>query len=468
MSSKNDVNCRLAIDMDDVITSIEHREATIGILGLGYVGLPLAIHFEDAGFDVVGYDIDRDRVANLEDGNSYVEDVSDAHLQTALDGGFYPTAEAADLERARVFILTVPTGLNGKEPDMSAIRGATSTVGQYAPNEPVLLICSSTLYPGATTEVIEPELVEADRSPGSDIFLAMVPERLSPGSELRLEDVPLVVGANDDTARTAARSVFDSIVPETVPVESTLTAEMAKLVENIYRQVNIGLVNELALFAERIGVDIWEVLAAADTKPSGFKKFHPGPGVGGHCIPVDPLFVSWKGSEVSASTELIEQAQDINNRMPSHVVETVKTVLEIRGTNLNEADITVFGLTYKPDVSDTRNSPSLTICEMLLNAGMSLTIVDPYISEINIDGNTYTPTSVPDLKRLKSNDLTLLLVDHEQFDWTPIIEASPVVVDTRNVAPTHTDTPIIKIGNNNGNESTYTSTDNIMQTNTNS
>lgn len=429
-----------------IIDTIRTRNATIGVLGLGYVGLPLSVHFESVGFDVIGYDIDSNRVQKLQDGRSYVEDIDDERLHRSVSGGFFPTSDESDLDNADVFIVAVPTGLNNNEPDMSAVRSAMKTVGRNAREGPILVICCSTLYPGATSEVIEPQLIEEGRSIGSDTYLAMVPERLSPGGELILEDIPVVVGANDERARKATQTLFETIITETIPVETILEAEMAKLVENAYRQVNIGLVNELAVFAKEVGVDIWNVLDAAETKPSGFQKFEPGPGVGGHCIPVDPMFLSWKAKEFNRSIGLIERAQQINNNMPQHVLENVETVLAIREKELSEANIAVFGLTYKPNVGDVRNSPAVDVCKKLVEADSAVSIVDPHVSEIRINDTDFRPVDHLDSRALRDFDLTLLLVDHDQFDLRQIARASQIVFDAKNAVPEDVETPVVRLG----------------------
>ncbi|GAA0668891.1 nucleotide sugar dehydrogenase [Natronoarchaeum mannanilyticum] len=431
--------------MNGVRDRIIRADATIAVVGLGYVGLPLACHFTEAGFGVVGFDIDLERVEQLRDGTSYVEDVDDDTVQQALDQGFEPTTYANALEEADAFLVAVPTGVEQSEPDMSAVRKATESVATNAPDREVLFACCSTVYPGATDEVIRSTLRENGREPGEDTHVAFTPERINPGGSYDFKDIPIIVGADTDEEREAAKTLFEAIVDDTVPVESTGAAEMAKVLENTYRMVNIALVNEVAQHAEEIGVDAWEAIEAAGTKPFGFQTFYPGPGVGGHCIPVDPQFLSWQGRRSGQQLNLVEQAHAINESMPNHVVDRVETALAGRGVSLESASVSILGITYKPNVGDTRNSPALSICELLDTRGANIDVVDPHVDEVRVNETTYEPADEIERDAIADTDAVLLLVDHDAFDYD-VLNAAPVVFDGQDGLPDDLSTITVALG----------------------
>ncbi|QSG01714.1 nucleotide sugar dehydrogenase [Natranaeroarchaeum sulfidigenes] len=435
--------------MSQVRDRIISGDATIAVIGLGYVGLPLACHFSEAGFRVIGFDIDLDRVQQLREGSSYIEDVSDDALEAALDHGFEPTTYPNGLEEADAFVMAVPTGVEGGEPDMSAVQKATKSVATHAPNRQTLVVCCSTVYPGATDEVVRETLREGDRTPGDDTLVAFAPERINPGGAYDFHEIPLVVGADSDTERAAAVTLFESVVDETVPVQSTISAELTKVLENTYRMVNIAMVNELARHAEETEIDVWEAIEAAGTKPFGFQAFTPGPGVGGHCIPVDPQFLTWKGRESGVPLELVEQAHSINESMPSHVVDTVDTAFAARDTPLEDSSLAVLGVSYKPNIGDLRNSPALAICEQLHERGVDLTVVDPLVDEIDLAGQSVVPEDEVSAGEIASANGVLLLVDHDAFTYDDIEQAS-IVFDTQDALPDDVSTTVLTLGEGKG------------------
>ena len=430
---------------------IADRNATVGVIGLGYVGLPLSHHFSDAGFDVVGFDVDEERVSRLRAGDSYVDDVDSDTLTTALDHGFRPTTDPTKLAGCDAFVLAVPTGIESGTPDMGAVRQATRTVAEHAPNRDVLFVCSSTIYPGAVDAVIRPTLESGGRSPGDDILVSVVPERLNPGGEYDFEEIPLVVGADSGNEREAAQALFDSVVSETVPVDETVTAVSAKMIENTYRMVNIAFANQFAEFAEKAGVNAWDAIEAAGSKPFGFQKFTPGPGVGGHCIPVDPQYLTWRAKQTGTDLSLVESAREVNEAVPTRIFAQIKTALSARGTDLDDASVVAFGISYKPNVGDIRNSPGLALCNLLADAGASVHPVDPHINEALIADSRFEPRSTIDNELIRESDISLLLVNHDEFDIDAIAGESNLVFDAQNVVPECSDTPVVRLGDGNSN-----------------
>ncbi|PCR90465.1 nucleotide sugar dehydrogenase [Natrinema ejinorense] len=431
--------------MTGVRERIEERAATVAVIGVGYVGLPLACHFTKAGFRVVGFDIDEDRMKSLQRGDSYIDDIDDKRLERALDNDFVPTSDPEKLSEADAFIVAVPTGIQEGEPDMEAIRQASQTIAEHAPDREILYVCSSTVFPGAADEIVRPALQAGGRRPGEDTLVAVVPERINPGGRYEFEDIPLIVGADSDIERTTAQKLFNAVTVGTAPVTSTKAAEMAKTLENTYRMVNIALVNELARHAEEVDVDIWEVINAAGTKPFGFQEFYPGPGVGGHCIPVDPQFLTWLGRREGNPLRLVEQANAINETMPAHVVDQVETGLGARGVPIDDASIVVLGLTYKPNVSDIRNSPAMAICENLCAKNATLTAIDPYVDSTTLANDPIEPENEIDRELIADADVTLLLVDHDVFEYDAL-EDAPFVFDAQNALPTETAMPVLRLG----------------------
>ncbi|UWG52055.1 UDP-N-acetyl-D-mannosaminuronate dehydrogenase [Halalkaliarchaeum sp. AArc-CO] len=422
------------------------RDASVGIVGLGYVGLPLALEFTAAGFDVSGFDIDVGRVERLLNGDSYVDDVSDGDLAAGLAAGFTAGADPSIVEGCDAYVIAVPTGMNDAtgEPRMDAVEAAAETVATQSGSRETLVVVSSTVYPGATQEIVAPIVVnDRERTPAdAPVRLAMVPERLNPGGDVPFEEIPLVVGADTEPAREAALALFDAVVADTHPVASTETAELAKTLENTYRMVNIALVNELVTLAEGLDGDVWEAIDAAATKPFGFQAFYPGPGVGGHCIPVDPQFLAWRAEEFGGELSFLQDAHRLNERMPALVVDRLETMLRARGVSPDEASVVALGAAYKPNVGDTRNSPALRVADRLDDRA-TVTVVDPHVDE---DGTARQLLRSPREADLSGADAVLLLVDHDEFDLEYVGERGRFVFDTRNAMPEECAADVVTLG----------------------
>jgi len=426
--------------MTTLQTRLDENDARIGVVGLGYVGLPLSIELTNAGYSVRGFDIDTERVTSLEEGRSYVDDVTDDELTTALDKGFTPDDQPSVIADCDAYVIAVPTGVVDGEPKMEAVRKATQTIAEQAGDRQTLVVVSSTVYPGATNEVVEPLLDEYRDSDRTHV--AMVPERLNPGSDRSVDEIPLVVGADREADRRAAQALFESLVAETHPVDSMTTAELAKTLENTYRMVNIALVNELTAFAEGFDANIWDAIEAASTKPFGFQAFYPGPGVGGHCIPVDPQFLTWRASELGTELSLVENAQRVNEWMPSVVVGRIKQTLTDRGVDPEDASIVTLGLAYKPDVGDTRRSPAVEVSERLDRDAETVAVdphVDPEVSDVVVAKSL---AEAP----LEEADIVVLLVDHSDFDLDEVTARSSLVFDARDAVPTDGSAEVITLG----------------------
>lgn len=426
--------------MTNLQTRLEANDARVGIIGLGYVGLPLSLKFAAAGYSVAGFDIDTDRVDTLKEGESYVDDVTDEQLATALDDGFTPDDDPSVIADCDAYLIAVPTGVSDGVPQMDAVQKATQTIGEQAGDQHTLVVVSSTVYPGATREEVTP-LLHEHLNP-NQTHVAMVPERLDPGSDFPIDEIPLVVGADDATARTAACTFFESIVAETHPVDATTTAELTKTLENTYRMVNIALVNELTAFAEQFDADVWDAIEAASTKPFGFQAFYPGPGVGGHCIPIDPQFLTWRASDLGAELSLVDNAQRINEWMPSVVVDRVKRTLLDRDIDPEQASIVTLGVSYKPNVGDVRRSPALKISKRL-DGFSEVLAVDPHVDQTASDVPVVESTAdVP----IEEADIVVLLVDHRDFDLDDIANRASLVFDTRDAIPTDGNADVVALG----------------------
>jgi UDP-N-acetyl-D-glucosamine dehydrogenase len=434
---------------------IARREIKVGIIGLGYVGLPLALLFSESGLPVTGFDIDEEKIRQLNAGESYIQRIPPQQVRTALASGFHSTTDFSEIARMDAILLCVPTPLNdNRTPDMSYI---TSTAESIAPwlRDGQLVVLESTTYPGTTEEVLAPLLEShpangirvarrSDQVPGG-VLVAYSPEREDPGNKkIDRRNVPKVVGGMEPRAAVAAEALYRTVFHSVVQVSTPATAEMTKLLENIYRCVNIALVNELKLLSERMGIDIWEVIQAASTKPFGFQPFYPGPGLGGHCIPIDPFYLSWKAKEFNFETRFIELAGEINESMPSHVVQTVVNALNRRGKALNGARVLVLGLAYKRDVDDLRESPSLTIITSMQQQGALVEYNDPYFPTVG-QGRHYTLNmrSVP-LENLSVYDCVVIVTDHSSYDYKKIVDDSNLVIDSRNATHGLTSAKIVR------------------------
>lgn len=421
---------------------IQLHQARIGIVGMGYVGLPLALLFGAEGFTVTGFDIDDQKIAKLDAGDSYIARISPAEIRTARTHGFSATADYSHLRDMDAVIICVPTPLGEfREPDLRYIIATAENIALYLrPGQ--LIILESTTYPGTTEEVLVP-ILESNPAglcasrPGIPMnevfFVAFSPEREDPGNtSVARRDIPKVVGGLDEQAADLAGTLYQSIFNQIVRVSSPAAAEMTKVLENIYRCVNIALVNELKLLSLRMGIDIWEVIEAAKTKPFGFQAFYPGPGLGGHCIPVDPFYLSWKAREFDFQTRFIELAGEINTAMPYHVVSAIISALNLRKKALNGARILVLGLAYKKDTDDLRESPSLTIIETLRSAGAEVSYHDPYFPSVGRGRKYDLQMECVPLHELGQYDCVLIATDHSDYDYRRIVEESQLVVDSRN------------------------------------
>src|SRR5271169_5409946 len=422
---------------------IEQKQARVAVIGLGYVGLPLALLYIEQKFRVTGFDIDSRKVATLEQGGSYIVRIPPTEIQAARAQGFSATSDYARLQDMDAIIICVPTPLNEHhEPDLSYI---TDTAKAIAPHLRAghLVILESTTYPGTTEEVLIPILEKGNRqglkasrgndSNGQEFYVAFSPEREDPGNTtVARRDIPKVVGGLNAKASDLAAALYGAIFARVVRVSSPAAAEMTKLLENIYRCVNIALVNELKLLSLRMGLDIWEVIDAAATKPFGFQPFYPGPGLGGHCIPVDPFYLSWKAKEWDFRTRFIELAGEINSNMPYHVLSSVAGALNRHKKSVNGARVLVLGVAYKKDIDDLRESPSLTIIELLQKDGAQVSYHDPYFPFIGKGRKYDLQMKCADLKDLGQYDCVVIVTDHSDYDFQRIVRESQLVVDTRN------------------------------------
>jgi len=422
--------------MDHVTTlnqRIEARTARLAIVGQGYVGLPVAVEFAATGFSVTGLDTDPDRVAALSFGRSCSPDVTNTDLMALLrEGRYQATTDFGVLERSDVVIICVPTPLRkSKDPDIACVVAAGEAVAaRFRPGQ--LVVLESTTYPGTTDELLLPMFRARRARIGEDLFLAFSPERIDPGNSIfKVRDIPKVVGGVTPACTRLAAALYSTVVPRVHEVSSPKVAELAKLYENVFRNVNIALANEFALMCQRLEVSTKEVIDAAATKPFGFMPFYPGPGIGGHCIPVDPLYLSWKMRLNGYEARFIALADDINRAMPGHVVTVVIEVLNDIGRPLKGARILVLGVAYKRGVGDTRESPAHEIISTLLRRGADVAYADPHVPTFQIEGTELKAVDLTD-EIVRQADCTLILTDHREFDFRRIVELAPLVVDTRN------------------------------------
>lgn len=428
---------------DQLKSKIQQRQARVGIIGMGYVGLPLALLYSEQKFKVTGFDIDARKVETLNQGGSYIYRIVAAEIQAAQANGFSATSDYPQLAAMDAIIICVPTPLNEyHEPDLSFITDTTHAIAPHL-RAGQLVVLESTTYPGTTEEVMVPILEKENRSglkasrgevlAANEFLVAFSPEREDPGNTtVARRDIPKVVGGLNAQASELAGALYGSIFNRTVPVSSPAAAEMTKLLENIYRCVNIALVNELKLLCLRMGLDIWEVIEAASTKPFGFHPFYPGPGLGGHCIPVDPFYLSWKAKEWDFRTRFIELAGEINTNMPYHVLASVCGALNRHKKSLNGARILVLGVAYKKDIDDLRESPALTIIELLQKDGAQVSYHDPYFPFIGKGRKYDLHMKCAELTNLGQYDCVLIVTDHSDYDYRRIVQEAQLVVDTRN------------------------------------
>lgn len=408
-------------------------DKVIGVVGLGYVGLPLAIEFCKAGFHVYGVDKVAEKISLLRHGKSYIGDVSDTELRESLETGrFSVSADYETLKRARAISICVPTPLRKtKDPDMSYVIDAVENLACVLQRGQVVIL-ESTVYPGATEELIAPILEKSGLKAGQDFYLAFSPERIDPGNkQYKLIDIPKIIGGVTPESTQKAAEIYGQVFKQIIPLGSAREAEMAKLLENTFRAVNIGLINELAIVAHKMGINIWNVIEAAKTKPFGFMAFYPGPGLGGHCIPIDPFYLSWKAKAYRADTSFIELADKVNSQMPAYVVERVTDLLNQEGKPVKGSKILVLGVAYKRDVNDIRESPALDIIGLLLKKGADVTYNDPYVLDFEYLGRHWVSEPLSE-RLLQIQDCVLIVTDHSVYDWDFVARHAKLIFDTRN------------------------------------
>jgi UDP-N-acetyl-D-glucosamine dehydrogenase len=420
--------------LQELVRRLEAREAIVGVVGLGYVGLPVAVTFAEAGFGVVGVDFEATKVGDVNEGRSYLKDIPDERLAAAVAGGrLKASSDYSALAGADAIMICVPTPLRDGSPDLSRVVSAgESLAGLVKPG--ALVVLESTTYPGSTDELLRPLFEAGGKVAGQDFFLAFSPERIDPGNVLySFADIPKVVGGVDLASTRAAAALYAQVVPKVITVSSAKEAELTKLIENTFRHVNIALVNELAVYAHEMGIDIWEAIEAAATKPFGFMPFWPGPGWGGHCIPLDPSYLSWRvRRDRSHEVRFVELAQAVNSEMPRHVVERASLLLNDAGKAIRGARILGVGVAYKGGTEDTRESPGMKVLETLIERGALIEYHDPLVDEIVLGGHKLTSVSLPGTGEEPPYDLAVVLVPQEGVDWDRVLGAAPVIFDCCN------------------------------------
>ncbi|WP_283608902.1 nucleotide sugar dehydrogenase [Faecalispora anaeroviscerum] len=419
----------------ELLSKIESKTATVGIIGLGYVGLPLAVEIAKAGYKTIGFDVQEQKVEQVNRAHNYIGDVVDSALEDVVKSGrLSATSDFSFISSVDCVAICVPTPLDQyQQPDISYVKGSTESVAKYL-HDGMLVILESTTYPGTTEELLKPILEAGGLVCGEDFFLAFSPERVDPGNkQYKTKNTPKVVGGvgKDSTEVAAAlyRNVLEGGVYE---VASPAVAEMEKLLENTYRNINIGLANEMAIICNRMGINVWDVIDAAKTKPYGFQAFYPGPGLGGHCIPLDPFYLTWKAREFDYHTRLIETSGEINTAMPEYVVDRAMKVLNRHKVAMNGARVLVLGVAYKNDIDDYRESPALNVIDHLLEQGADAVFFDPYIPEYKHKGKVHKGLTVLTDDELKNADIVLICTAHECFDYNKIQSLAKAIFDTRN------------------------------------
>jgi UDP-N-acetyl-D-glucosamine dehydrogenase len=426
-----------------LLQKIESKEAKIGIVGLGYVGLPLLMEFVEQGFTTIGFDVDDKKVDSLNKGRSYIKHIADERIATVVESKlFSATADFSLIPEVDCILICVPTPLTHyREPDLSYIQNTSETLAKHLRKGQLVVLESST-FPGTTEEIMKPILEKSGLKGDVDFWVAFSPEREDPNNpNFNTRTIPKVVGANTEEARKLVSTLYDQVIVKTVPVSSSQAAEATKLLENIFRSVNIALVNEMKIILDRMGIDVWEVIEAAKTKPFGYMPFYPGPGLGGHCIPIDPFYLTWKAREFEMNTRFIELAGEINTSMPFWVVRKVMDALNDREKSLKGSKILVLGAAYKKDIDDPRESPSFKLMEILLDKGAIVDYNDPFIPELpsmrmyDVKGKSVDLTA----ENLASYDCILVSTDHTVYKFDFIVKHAQLVIDTRNATAKVTD-----------------------------
>jgi len=439
----------MEVEVNDLAERLEGKlragQGRLGTLGLGYVGLPLSVEFATGGLRVTGFDLSPEKVAAVNRGESYIKDVPPARVKALVsEGRLDASSDFAGLAECDAVIICVPTPLGKtKDPDLSMVVDAAKAIAErLRPGQ--LVVLESTTYPGTTEELILPLLQAKGLTVGESFFLAFSPERVDPGNaRFNTRNTPKIIGGVTPACTRVAQALYSRAIDTVIPVSSTQTAEMVKLLENTFRSVNIGLVNEVALMCDRLGVDVWEVIEAAASKPFGFMPFYPGPGLGGHCIPIDPLYLSWKLKTLNYRARFIELAGEINSGMPDYVCEVVADALNEREKSVKGSRVLVLGVTYKRDIEDVRESPALDIIKILEKKGARVGYNDPYVPELQMDTSVMRSQDL--LPSVRAADLVVIVTDHSSYPYREIVEAAPVVVDTRNATRGIRSPKIVKI-----------------------
>ena len=416
---------------------IEDRSAVVGLVGLGYVGLPLAMEFCKAGFTVVGFDVGERVCAELMAGKSHIQDVPSAVVaQFVKSGAFIASTDPTQLRRCDAISIAVPTPLGkSRDPDLSFVLAATETIAQNA-HPGLLVVLESTTYPGTTRELMKPRLEAAGFTVGTDVFLAFSPERVDPGNPVwNTKNTPKVVGGITANCTTLAESLYGSCIDTVVPVSTTEAAELVKLLENTFRAVNIGLVNEMAIVCDKLGVNVWEVIDAAATKPFGFMKFTPGPGIGGHCIPLDPHYLAWKMRALNYRTRFIQVASEVNSEMPTFVLEKVRTALNAYRKSVNGSNVLIIGVSYKRDIDDMRESPAIDIIRLLREREAVVSYHDPHVPGFTDEGVALESVMLTD-EAIAAADAVVIITDHTGVDYQRLVDKARLIIDTRNILDT--------------------------------
>ena len=411
---------------------IRTRQARCGVVGRGYVGLPLAVELGGVGFQVTGFDISHAKIEQLNAGTSYIQDVPTAEVAALVQSGhFKATTDFSAIAEMDTINICVPTPLRKtKDPDMSFIVSACEEIAKYL-KPGTLIILESTTYPGTTDELVRPILEKEGRQVGSEIFLCFSPERVDPGNpHFQTKNIPKVVGGHTPACTELGMLLYAQALDKVVPVSSTQVAEMVKLLENTFRMINIGLVNELAVMCGRMGIDVWEVIDAAATKPFGFMPFYPGPGLGGHCIPIDPFYLSWKSKQAGIEARFIELAGYVNGQMPHYAVEKIQNALNDQTKPLRGSHVHILGVAYKKDIDDMRESPALDVAHLLLERGAKVTYSDPHVPVLRVDGHELFAQDI--LPSVAQADCTVIITNHTTFPYASILEKAKLIVDTRN------------------------------------
>ena len=431
-----------------IIKKINDKSAKIGVIGLGYVGLPLAIEFVNAGYKTIGIDIDKTKVDFINSGKNYIKDVSDSILKDAVNNSlFKASSDFSIVKHLDALSICVPTPLNKeKNPDISFIVAVMEEIKKYI-HKNMIIILESTTYPGSTKELILPYIKNDNLNLGENIYLCFSPERIDPGNKVfYTKNTPKIIGGITENCSKVGKNLYSKIINEVIVVSSTETAEMVKLLENTFRAINIGLANEVAIMCEKLGVNTWEVIDAAATKPFGFMMFTPGPGLGGHCIPIDPYYLSWKLKTLDYDARFIKLAGEINTQMPMHVINLISSSLNSAKKSINGSSILIIGVAYKKDIDDCRESPAIDIIELLIQSGSKVQYYDPFVNILHF--NNIRLNSLKNLNKELINefDITVVLTDHSDVNYKLISDHSKLVVDTRNVFKKNNSKHIRKLG----------------------